>query len=505
MDESVEKQSDFQDCPPRAEAIMHSLRAFGYDLPMAIADLVDNSIFARASKVWISYDWNDGHPWVRILDNGAGMEEEQLVNAMRLGSRSPLEDRDSYDLGRFGLGLKTASFSQCKLVTVCTKTSKKSESVRFWDLDYIQNSKAWMLGKVPGENTLPLLEPLKTLDTGTLVLWQNLDRLTNPGPSEKHNPQYSFQNRFLNVKQYLEMVFHRYLSQGRQSLAIQVGEALCEPWDPYLQSNTYTQKLSSERYENGRVSVTPYVLPHVSMRSNEENERGGGPKGWNAQQGFYVYRNKRLIVPGSYLDFDLKQEEHFKLARIRVDISNDMDSIWSIDVRKAVAAPPDFLRSDMLRIAQATRKHAADVYRTRTGVARKERSASRTDVWLRRQTRNKIIYKINLDHPVISRLVRDMHVDTRSIRKLFYVIEHSVPHRTIILDGNQQEDCFVDLSSDLDPPPDGLLDLCKELYKQQRKEGRSHKEAVDIVCSIEPFDAHPLYMAQLDDLDGGAE
>lgn len=503
MNEVKDYKATFQDCPPRADAIMHSLRAFGYDLAMALADLVDNSIFAKATKVWISYDWNDGYPWVRILDNGRGMDENQLVNAMRLGSKSPLEDRDPTDLGRFGLGLKTASFSQCKLVTVYTKISNLSESVRYWDLDYIQSSKSWMLGKIPEKTTLRLLEPLRTFSSGTLVLWQNLDRLAGSEASTNHNPQYSFQNRFLYVKQYLEMVFHRYLADPKHPLMIQVGAAKCEPWDPYLLSNNYTQELSSEKYESDRVSVTPYVLPHVSKRTSDENERGGGPKGWNGQQGFYIYRNKRLIVPGGYLDFHLKQEEHFKLARIRVDISNDMDREWSIDVRKAVAAPPDNLRSDLLRVAQATRKRAAEVYRTRTGIARKRRIARRTDVWLRQQVRDKIIYKINLEHPVVSSILKDLHVDKKSITKLFYVIEHSVPHQTIILDGNEHEDCYVDLPADLDPPPDELLQLCREFYRLKTKEGRSHEEAVDLVCSIEPFDTHPLYRANLDKQIGG--
>src|SRR3990172_4008393 len=103
---------NFEECPPRADAMIHSLRAFGYDLGMAIADLIDNSIFAGAKNIWVKYAWNDGKPWIRIMDDGIGMTEESLVEAMRLGTQSPLEERDSKDLGRFGLGLKTASFSQ---------------------------------------------------------------------------------------------------------------------------------------------------------------------------------------------------------------------------------------------------------------------------------------------------------------------------------------------------------------------------------------------------------
>ncbi len=495
--------SEFEDCPPRADAIVHSLRAFGYDIAMAIADLIDNSIFADASNAWISYAWNDGDPWVRILDDGKGMTEECLVEAMRLGTKSPLEARDPQDLGRFGLGLKTASFSQCKVVTVYTKTADGSESVRFWDLDYIQHSRAWKLGRTPAKDVWPLLEPLKSLESGTLVLWQNLDRSIDRDTLPNHNPEMTFLKRFLYVKEYLEMVFHQFLENRIERLNIFVGQAPCEPWDPFLKSNDFTQELSSEKYEESRVSVIPYVLPHVSKRNEVENLQGAGPKGWNAQQGFYVYRNKRMIVSGGYLDFDLKAEEHYKLARIKVDITNDMDHEWSIDVRKAVASPPDRLKAEMLRIARVTRQRASEVYRTRTGITKRKRTSESNNVWLRRQLRDKIVYRLNPDNPVLKRVLSELAPTKRWIRKLFHIIENSVPHRLIIMDGLDNEDCHVDLPADFGPPPDELLDICRELYQQKVAEGRSHEEAVDIVCSIEPFDSHPLYRACLDKLVEG--
>ena len=314
-------EKNFEDCPPRAEALIHSLRAFGYDLSMAISDLIDNSIFAGASNIWVDYAWNGGDPWVRIMDDGKGMKEERLFEAMRLGSMSPLEDRAPEDLGRFGLGLKTASFSQCKLVTVYSKTANGSEAIRFWDLDNVQHSRSWKLGRIPVQKIDSRLEPLRNLQNGTLVLWENLDRYLDQDTSFGHNPGASFLERFLEVKEYLEMVFHQYLENPKRALTINVGKARCEPWDPYLRSNDFTQELSSEKYEEKRVSVVPYVLPHVSKRNELENSRGAGPQGWNAQQGFYVYRNRRMIISGGYLDFDLKSEPHYSLARIKVNIT----------------------------------------------------------------------------------------------------------------------------------------------------------------------------------------
>lgn len=494
-----ENLDNYEDCPPKADAMIHSLRAFGYDLAMAIADLIDNSIFAGASNIWVQYDWNEGSPWIRVLDDGFGMTEDKLVKAMTLGSTSPLDERDPDDLGRFGLGLKTASFSQSKLVTVATKRENDSEYVRFWDLDFVEQIKEWKLGKIPREDIKQLLEPLQAMEKGTIVVWKELDRVVDRTDGKDHNPQEAFLIKFLYVKEYLEMVFHQYLEKRGRNLKIYVGAAECEPWDPYLLKNDFQQKLSSEKYEDSRVRVLPYVLPHVSNRSDKENVVGAGPKGWNAQQGFYVYRNNRMIVSGGYLDFDLKPEEHYKLARIKIDITNDMDHEWAIDVRKAVASPPDRLKAELLRIARVTRQRASEVYRARTGGARKKGTVlNKDDVWLKKKSGEKIVYKLNLKNPILKQLLDEVSSDKTWRKKFCYVVESTVPHRLIIMDGLEHEDCHVDLPQDLNPPIPGLLNMCREFYDSKVEQGCTHEEAVDITCSVEPFNSHPGYRALLD-------
>lgn len=484
--------------------MIHSLRAFGYDLGMAIADLIDNSIFAEASNIWLSYDWNNGDPWVALLDDGRGMSETKLVEAMRLGTQSPLERRDKADLGRFGLGLKTASFSQCKLLFVRTKQKGGDPSIRYWDLDHVEQTREWQLGRNPPKDIHELLQPLDNLEHGTIVVWKALDRIVDHNITDRHHPKDAFLGRFLSIKKYLEMVFHRYLERRTKRIKIKIGIGECIAWDPFLLRNNFTRELSSERHEDSRVKVVPYVLPHISNRSAFENDHGGGIKGWNAQQGFYVYRNDRMIVSGGYLDLDLKPEEHYKLARISIDITNDMDHEWSIDVRKAVASPPDRLRNELLRIARATRQKASEIYRARTGARRRRFTTSATnDVWLKREAEGKIIYKINSNNPVLVKLLAEIEPPRGWTRKLFHTLESTVPHRLIIMDGIENEDCHVDLPETLYAPPPGLVDYCREIYLDKLREGRSHEEAVDIVCSIEPFDFHPSYRAALDSFAEG--
>jgi hypothetical protein len=390
------------------------------------------------------------------------------------------------------------------MITVATKTKDGSEAVRFWDLDYVEQVKQWMLGKVPDQDVIDLLDPLDKMTKGTVVVWKELDRIVDRKDSLGHDPKDAFLVKFLYVKDYLEMVFHQYLESKSKKFKIHVGASVCKPWDPYLRKNEFKQELSSEKYEDSRVSVLPYVLPHVSNRSVQENVEGGGPKGWNAQQGFYVYRNKRMIVSGGYLDFDLKPEEHYKLARIKVDITNDMDHEWSIDVRKAVASPPDRLKAEFLRIAKVTRQKASDVYRARSGGGtRRSPVAKSDDIWLKKKSGEKIVYKLNLNNPILQKLLEEVSPGKMWTKKFCHLIESTVPHRLIIMDGLEHEDCHVDLPGTLNPPPSGLLDMCREFYEAKLAQGCTHEEAVDIACCIEPFDSHPVYRAMLESIIEG--
>jgi hypothetical protein len=497
----MDRNTFFEDCPPRADAMVNSLRAFGYDLSKAIADLIDNSIYANSKNIEIKYGWNEGSPWILIQDDGDGMSEERLKEAMRLGSQNPSEERNPNDLGRFGLGLKSASFSQCKLLTVKTKIKSGKESIRYWDIDHIQTSKKWEIGKISPAGAKSLLKSLDDLNSGTIVLWQNLDKVVDLKSTNSSSTETQFYKKFLTVSSNLEMIFHRFLRDSKSGISIIVGQHKCLPWDPYLQKNDFTQILSSEKYEDGRISIIPFVLPHVSNRSNEETNRGAGPMGWNAQQGFYVYRNKRMIISGGYLDFDIKPEEHYKLCRIMLDISNDMDHEWNLDVRKAFASPPDNLRSDLLRIAKATRNEAANIYRARTGRGRIKRNPrDLSNVWVKKRIGNKIVYRINADNEVLKEILIELSPAKKWISKLFHTIETTVPHRLIIMDNAELEDCHIDIPFNRSQPPESMLKLCEAFFNNEINNRRSASEAIDLVTAIEPFDTHPAYRIHLERL-----
>jgi hypothetical protein len=427
---SDEPESRFDIVDPKPDSIAESLRAFGYSLGDAVADLVDNSLSVASKHINLTFWWDGPSSWIRVEDDGHGMKESDLVEAMRMGSRNPREFRDSTDLGRFGLGLKTASFSQCRRVIVRSRANGAEEATRCWDLDVIQRTRKWALLRAapdsPGEKALGHV-PVGA--SGTVVLWQEMDRVVSNSPTADRAAHALFLESARGVEAHLGMVFHRYLT-GRDSVEITVnGTANVQPWDPFLENDSSTQPLPPEAFGSGdrAVTVRPFVLPHQSRLAEGTFQSAAGPRGWNAQQGFYIYRNRRLIVPGGWLGM-YHQEEHYKLARIQVDLGNALDAEWHIDVRKVRARPPDELRKELRRIADATRKLAVEVYRHRgKALQRQGAGGEQVFVWMVEVRGKRTVYRINREHPLIRRLIDGAPTNPAAITTALRLIEESIP------------------------------------------------------------------------------
>jgi Histidine kinase-, DNA gyrase B-, and HSP90-like ATPase len=340
-------ESMYDIAAPRASAMIESLRAFGYNLQTAIADLIDNSISAGARNVWLSFCWDGASSHMSIRDDGFGMTEMQLISAMRPGSQSPLEKRDPDDLGRFGLGLKTASFSQCRRLTVASRSENHEVAIRQWDLDYVIQVDDWRLLHTPAEGSAQKLNDLGNMPHGTIVLWECLDRIVDRAKTNDQKAQDDFLETVEVVENHLAMVFHRFLEE-RDRLKIWINHHPVEPWNPFLLDAQATQILPLEtlNFRGETVRVQPYILPHHSKIDLDSYNKAAGLNGWNAQQGFYVYRSERLLVAGDWLSLGYHKDEHCKLARIQVDLPNSMDSDWNIDIKKSRARPPAPLKAE---------------------------------------------------------------------------------------------------------------------------------------------------------------
>jgi hypothetical protein len=433
----------FEVIEPRPAALIQSMRAVGYTAQSAVADLVDNSVAADARNVWLTFLWNGAESLVIIRDDGGGMSPAELSNAMRLGSRSPAEARDARDLGRFGLGLKTASFSQCRRLTVASKQPGGPVAIRCWDLDYVTSIDRWRLLKEPAPGSEDRCDELRSAPRGTLVLWELLDRLVGDSSVDDQKAHGRFLRLVGTVEEHLAMVFHRYLEE-RSRLAIWINGTRVEPWDPFLSREQFRQQLAEETLlsEGSAIHVRPYVLPHYSKISSEVHRRAAGPAGWNGQQGFYIYRNRRLLVPGDWLRLGFEKEEHTKLARIQVDLPVDADDAWSIDIKKSTARPPGALRDDMRRIANVTRQRAAEVYRHRGKVIARSASADYAFVWRRVLKHGKLSYRVNRDHPIVRRTLEATAPHSDSIAD-FTGFGHPVSRVMATLFRRKRPPCFT--------------------------------------------------------------
>lgn len=495
-DQPLEVQ--FELVEPHAAALIESMRAVGYTPQTAIADLIDNSLSAGAHNVWLSFLWDGDQSYVSLRDDGHGMTEAELSNAMRLGSPSPLTKREPSDLGRFGLGLKTASFSQCRRLTVCSKRAAGSPAVRRWDLDYVNLTNEWRLLTAAEPGSEGKLEALGDLASGTVVLWEVMDRLVEPVSADHTRAQRRFLDLARSVESHLAMVFHRFLSRPG-GLDIWLNGSRIDPWDPFLSGEAGVQRLAEETLSSGsaRVVVHPYILPHHSKLTPEKHQAAAGPSGWNGQQGFYIYRNQRLLVPGDWLRLGFEKEEHCKLARIQVDLPNSLDDDWNIDVKKSTARPPGALRDDLRRIATVTRQRASEVYRHRGKVIARAAAQEYSFVWSSLVRHGKIHYRVNRKHPLVDTVRRELGKGAEDLEAILRLVEETVPIPLIALDVSEKPDS---MSSPYDGVPRAdLMAVLERMYRALRETGLSESQAKTRLAVIEPFDRFPELIASFDE------
>ncbi|MGD9596830.1 MAG: ATP-binding protein [Steroidobacteraceae bacterium] len=485
----------FDIAPPKAASLAESLRAFGYDLPTALADLVDNSITAGAKRVWIDFHWNGSDSAIAVTDDGRGMSVEQLVAAMRLGSQNPREKREPHDLGRFGLGLKTASFSQCRRVTVRTRAGASELSTRCWDLDHLAKVDDWQLLHSADAAAERHLDRLDKLPRGTAVLWQRLDRLTDRSNADSEKDQQVFLQHAEKARRHLGMVFHRLMS-GRNAVEIRLNDRLIAPWDPFLEDEPATQILAATKLSlrGAVVKVHPFVLPHQSKISKAIHEAAAGIRGWNAHQGFYIYRNLRLLVAGDWLGFGWAKEEHYKLARIRVDTPNSLDHDWAIDVTKSRALPPPPLRDELRRIAERTRSDAKRVYSHRGAKLTQKADQDRILLWEPMARHDKTFYRINREHPLLKRVVATSN-DRAALQALLRLIEETIPFPHITISGSERPDT---LPGPFDHAAEKQIrEVMEQAFLSLVESGYGPREAANRLRTIWPFELFPALLAAM--------
>ncbi|MDR2011119.1 MAG: ATP-binding protein [Bacteroidales bacterium] len=470
---------------PIAANMLESFRAVGYSMEAAVADILDNSISAGARNIWIDFDWKGADTTFAIKDDGCGMDNDELINAMRPGSKDPNEERDARDLGRFGFGLKTASFSQCRKYTVISKKQNNDSCFWTWDLDYIyHHAKKWeLIASLPPGNWQ---EQIEALTSGTIVIWQDMDHLLKDTPVDDTKAKRKFLETMQLVKNHISVVFHRYIENNK--VKIYFSDRGIPAWNPFMITHDATQNFPEEPLCNGQVRARGFVLPHKSKLTPEQFKEGEGIRGWNANQGFYVYRNERMLVSGGWLGL-FRKEEHCKLARIMIDLPNNLDNEWQIDIKKSVARIPAGLRDQLKAYASEVRAYAVEVYRHRGKVMQRRSTSSKFEpVWVEMQKDGKRYYEINQLHPFIAQY------DLKTLRPLIRLLEETLPVPLIVINESENPDSFFRPYEKT--PTKELTDLIKTVYKSLLN-NNAPEQAKNRLLLIEPFNEYPELIESL--------
>lgn len=491
---------------PLPSALLESLRSIGYTIETALADIIDNSITAGSTRVSVRYLWNNGKPWIAICDNGDGMASGELLDAMRLGSRNPNESRDASDLGRFGLGMKTASISQCRQLLVVSRKDKQISGCK-WDLDDIAKSgslqwEATVLdpGAISADKVLSGLikQHLGSQQSGTIVLWRKLD--PDLGDPSASGGESRFSAHMDASRKHLELVFHRFLapSLNQKRLSIDFNDSDLVAFDPFGTPVPARQELTLERIPiNGDVIlVQPYVLPHATKAGSvTEYQRLAGEEGYLQNQGFYVYRNQRLIIKATWFRL-IPKDELNKLIRIRVDIPNSLDHLWRIDIKKSQASPPEPVRRELKRVIQKISGSGRIVFTNR---AARIRNRQVTPVWRREVFQGRVRYLINDEHPLVMGLMKGLtDPKAQALRACFELINSTFPYDMYYADAADDKTEFDNAG----PDEETVRKVGTQLVRALRSCGFSGDKLREQLRASEFFTCSPQLFEELLEVEG---
>ena len=498
------------DLAPDPAALIDSLRAFPYSASSAIADLIDNSIAAGARVVRIFTKWNNGNPTVEVVDDGKGMTTSELKSALRFAGAGPGAQRDVTDLGRFGLGLKTASLSQCSRVMV---TSMRDGSVANlgWDVDELQLSRQWKPSRSVEYETSSHVTLLNGAD-GTVVSWQKLDRLL--GRDLANQSIEELDEVFEKVQDYLEMVFHRFMRRakpdGANHLEIYINENKLTPWDPFLEEYPVPDQVWRVEDQDvplpGGISrIVGFVLPTEREATTDgalDMWEKSGRQRWNKLQGFYVYRLDRLLTMGGYLDLGRLLDEHSKLARICIELDNKTDNDWLLDVTKSSVTPPVRVKRQLEQVARKTCSHATRRFRSR--VKTFCRTCNKRPCTCPRQREIELVWRIpdlyensgkfsiNEKHSLIARFSASLDVPEQKLFKnILKLISKTIPVMFLKAVPETDEGIRGLSFRDDDDSLNIMIALIHYFFEERKKAGDNLQSIKETLNFLQPFSGYP--------------
>lgn len=455
------------DAGPKASSLIKSLKSIGYTFNDAISDLIDNSISARATLINIKCGWENSKPCMLMEDNGCGMDLDELIQAMTIGGKSPTDERVKMDLGRFGLGLKTASFSQTDILEVESWNDNGGNYAK-WDLGTVIANNAWDLFLEEG------IEKTRNSKSGTIVRWQNLDkgRLTDPDTCSD-----IFNLYIVNLEEHLSQTFHRYI---KKDLEIVLNGVKLTSKSPFFEEKS--AKSPTERiFEDGSTcTVSAYTLPHRSKCTAQEYKDNQGSSSYLEGQGFYLYRNNRLIVRGSWFGLH-KKKDSTKLCRISIDIDSSCDLSWDLDIKKSSALPPPNTRRRLKALVDRWTANSRDRQLKRK---RKLSQGDKLPFWERNIKAGDIQYLISKDNPFYLEILNNLNDDTKILfNEYMNSIQRNIPIKDIYHDAKEDTSSIVQPEIEINT----LIAQAKKTIQKLVEDGMAESEAIFVIENIEHF------------------
>lgn len=414
-----EENKNFELANPNPEFLIKSIAEQGYSLETALADLMDNSITANSSRIEVLTKI-DEEPFVLFLsDNGDGMSKESLKRNMQFPSKSPEDFRESNDLGRFGLGLKTASFSQTRVFTVLSrKRGSELFSGLTWDVKHLKDSGKWEIKINSNEEIAEILQQYNNISNdhqnsskdfipNTIVVWKGLYKFENF--LDVKNKQDALKEEITNTtSEYLSIVFHKFMERQTNRVDIRINNTLVKPFNPFPTDNSNLRALEPLQKEFGKdiVKIQGFVLPNSCIKETKENSNPWTPhnKSLMDMEGLYIYRADRLILFGGWNGL-IKKMPRLQLGRLKIDIGNKVDHLFHLNVAKSQINIPHDLKNCFLRaVAELKIESQKEYFNHGLKTFTQKPSEHSSELFYKTATNKGVLLRINDEFPLLKLL-----------------------------------------------------------------------------------------------------
>lgn len=423
---------NYFDAPPRPEFLIKSIAEQGYSLETALADIIDNSISADANLIEILTSIKDGKITLYISDNGNGMTEEDLKKNMQFPSNSIDEPRGKKDLGRFGLGMKTASFSQTrKFTTISRKKDTEKYSGATWDVEYLKTCGEWRIIINNDDDVNTKLDEysqtsnehfnrFENYKPNTIIIWDGLYKFQNY--IESKNLEIAFYNEIDKiVTEHLSIVFHRFIESTENPLKIKINNIILNSINPFPEIGTGLRslELKTKPFGKGVLNMQGFVLPVSATDSENARIWTTENKNLGDLEGLYIYREGRVIFYGGWNGL-IKKQPHLKLGRLKVEVGNSNDDRLQLNVAKSNIVVPYEHKFSLLRCLSDLDKQAKIEYGNKglkkTSVLGKQENINLLNKF---HSTKGLKVEINLNFPILKILTEELSESQLSKLKMF--------------------------------------------------------------------------------------